>query len=588
MRRRKVIARLKTLVLATLACLLLAVLVPVLLMRRAPDEPFSGYAVMASPRDLHVVTTPIRLTDAPDLTMSRGALYADGNAAAGTPISRFVLDGPVFALNASGLRATSSSFEHNLASEQFVAPLVDQFLSMGFDALIIRRGTLYITSADGSWDTLSDIQAEVTGRRKGPITSRGSFTTQGQRLAFEATVFPTPDKRAPQRWPAKFSVKGSLLEASFEGHVNVAEDLQLAGQAEVTTPSLRRLARSFGVPIPSAAGLNTAAIKGQLTWSRRTLAIENAKAAIDGNEATGTVALNLASERPLVEGTLAFSALDLTPYVESARSQSFVFDRQTASWSAFDLSFPLIRHVDADLRISAPKIAVSGLGFGRGAASISVRSGKLLADIAELELHSGTASAQITADTNELLPHYAIRGRIEGFEAGPAATALFGAPVLTGRSTLVGDLSGVGQTPAEVLRGLSGKALLSMPEGGRLALDIKALRSIAKDQDVTGWGPLAKGQTGLEQVEARATIRDGVLFTESVLARSGSAGVGAAGRVDLAEGSLNLRLMLRPNVSADQPLKPADMSSAHALSVRGPWREPLMRRDDPDAAPPTK
>ena len=102
MRRKNVISRFATLVLATLACLLLAVLAPMLFVQRATDEPFSGYAVMASPRDMHVIAAPIRLSDAPDLTLNRGTLYADGNAAAGTPISRFVLDGPVFYLNASG------------------------------------------------------------------------------------------------------------------------------------------------------------------------------------------------------------------------------------------------------------------------------------------------------------------------------------------------------------------------------------------------------------------------------------------------------------------------------------------------------
>ena len=111
MRRKNVISRFATLVLATLACLLLAVLAPMLIAQRATDEPFSGYAVMASPRDMHVITAPIRLSDAPDLTLNRGTLYADGNAAAGTPISRFVLDAPVFNLNASGLRSRSAGVE---------------------------------------------------------------------------------------------------------------------------------------------------------------------------------------------------------------------------------------------------------------------------------------------------------------------------------------------------------------------------------------------------------------------------------------------------------------------------------------------
>ena len=118
MRRKNAISRFATLALATLACLLLAVLAPMLCSQRATDEPFSGYAVMASPRDMHVITAPIRLSDAPDLTLNRGTLYADGNAAAGTPISRFVLDGPVFYLNASGLRTGASSFEAAFASAE--------------------------------------------------------------------------------------------------------------------------------------------------------------------------------------------------------------------------------------------------------------------------------------------------------------------------------------------------------------------------------------------------------------------------------------------------------------------------------------
>src|SRR6476619_8624260 len=114
MRRKNAISRFATLALATLACLLLAVLAPMLWSQRASDEPFSGYTVMASPRDMHVITTPIRLSDAPDLTLNRGTLYADGNAASGTPISRFVLDGPVLQLNASGTRASPQDTQNGL------------------------------------------------------------------------------------------------------------------------------------------------------------------------------------------------------------------------------------------------------------------------------------------------------------------------------------------------------------------------------------------------------------------------------------------------------------------------------------------
>jgi len=279
---------------------------------------------------------------------------------------------------------------------------------------------------------------------------------------------------------------------------------------------------------------------------------------------------------------LAFSALDLTPYAEAARSQASLFDRQTASWSAFDLSFPIFRHIDADVRISAPKVTIKsfGLGLGRGAATLTARHGKLLADIAELEVHAGKVGAQITLDSNESVPRYTLRGKIEGFDAGSASAALLGSPVITGRSTLFFDLHGVGQTPSDLLRRLSGKATLAVADGGRVGLDMKALKSVPKSGVTPGWGPLAKAHTVIESLEARTVIHDGVLFTETLQARSGTAGVAASGRVDLANRTLDLRLQTKPGVPTDRPLKPADMIGAESATVRGSWQEPFVRADE--------
>jgi len=586
MRRKNVISRFATFVLATLICLILAVLVPMIFWPRAIDEPFAGYGVMASPRDVHVVTAPIRLSTAPDLTLSRGTLYADGNAAAGTPISRFVLDAPVFNLNASGLHPDGGDIENSLESAplEAVAPaLVEQLQGMGFDTLTVRQGTLLVTAADGTSETIGEVDAELTGRRKGEVAGHGSFTFRGQRLAFDGTLIQPGDKPFAARWPMKLTLKGDLLQASFDGRLAVAHDLQLGGQVELTSPSLRRTARWLGVPVPVADGLNAVTVKGQINWAGRSVAVEDAKVSIDGNEATGALVLNLAGERPLIDATLAFQALDLTPYADAARAQSFLFDRQTATWSLFDLSFPLVRHVDADLRISAPKVILKGYGLGRGAATIAVRSGKLLADIAELELFGGKLGAQITANADEIVPHYALRGRVENFEAGSAASLLFGSAALSGRALLTAEIEGAGQTPAEVVRRLSGKVTLAMPEGGRLAMDVKALRTAARANGPPGWAALAKGQTNLELLEARALIRNGVLMTELVQARSGAMGLTASGRVDLAARTLDLNLWMKSSVPTDRPLKLSDMAGAEGVTMRGPWSEPFVRDQEPAA-----
>jgi uncharacterized protein involved in outer membrane biogenesis len=557
------------LVLASLGCLLLAGLFPLLLAPRAPEEPFTGVSVMATPRDLYQIAVPVRLSSAPDLVLTRGVLYADGNVAIGTPISKMVLDGPVFTLNAAGLRAAASNGTKDTEATE-IAPLVEQLVAMGFETLTIRRGTVLVVAGDGTAETMGDFQAEITGRRKGPVVARGSFTLRGQRLSFDATLTPAGEKTAPSRWPLKFSLKSNLIEASFEGRVDVGEDLQLFGQAELTAPNVRRVARWFGIPLPVAEALKDGAVKGTFTWARRVLAFENGKVLLDGNEGAGGLRLSLAGDRPAIDGTLDFASLDLTPYLAAARLQPSLFDRQPPSRFAYDVTFPIVRQIDADLRISAARVAANGYALGRGAATLTVRSGRLLVDVSELQTNNGRVSAQITANLNERLPRYVVKGKAENFEVGGAAAELFGLSVLSGRSTISFDLSGAGQTLVEVFNRLSGKTVLTMAEGAKVALDLKALRALVKGQETFGWGAIAKGQTSLAQVEARALILDGVLVTDSVQARFGTSELAASGRVDLAERNLDLRLLLKETGSRP---------GADEVSVRGSWHEPMLRAE---------
>ena len=144
-------------------------------------------------------------------------------------------------------------------------------------------------------------------------------------------------------------------------------------------------------------------------------------------------------------------------------------------------------------------------------------------------------------DGNDLAPNYTLRGRVENFEAASASAAVFGAPVLSGRSTLVLDVASNGETPGEVMRRLSGKASLAMPEGGRLALDVKVLRGAAK-AEVRWVGAGSAKVRPASSRSKRARSRNGMLITETVQARSGAGSIAASGRVDLAERTLDLHV----------------------------------------------
>ena len=217
-----------------------------------------------------------------------------------------------------------------------------------------------------------------------------------------------------------------------------------AGRAVDAQPA-PRVARWFGVPVSERRGPQRRCASRARSIGRGTpLRVEDAKV-VDrrqrGGGRAGAQSRRRASadrrhagvQRARPDAICGGGALAIVP----------VRPADGATWSAFDLSFPIIRHVDADLRISAPKVALKGYGLGRGAATITVRSGKLLADIAELELLLRQGRARRSPPiANEIVPRYTLRGKVENFEAGPAGAALFGAAVLTGRSTLALDIDG--------------------------------------------------------------------------------------------------------------------------------------------------
>ena len=269
--------RLRKLALALMACLVFAIVAPLYFAERRIDDSFAiATTVSAAPRDLHVITVPVRLSDAPDLTLMRAVIYDYGPSAPssapspapsppGGSISQTILDGPVFTLNASGRRAALAVSRgeaegavaepppDSQAAPQAapLSPLLQQLAALGFDLITIRRGTLHITALDGSVETLTDIQAEIKRPRKGQVTSIGSFTVRGQRLAFEATLTPPADKKLPQRWQLQVSFKSRLLQGSFDGHADLSEDLQLSGQTELSTSELARrgaLVRAVAAP----------------------------------------------------------------------------------------------------------------------------------------------------------------------------------------------------------------------------------------------------------------------------------------------------------------------------------------------------
>ncbi len=479
--------------------------IPIFVSGRPQSIVLQNAAVHAASRDSYTITTPIQLSTTPALLLQKGTLSiapergraaVSGEAAAALLASgnaRILLEDATIVLDTESAGAAAPV----VSAEALAAPLLAAVSKLGFSALTIRRGVIAVKRGSSGAEVMSDVRVHVTAKRGVSLTAAGSFELQGRQMTLDATLGLVSDRKDVTRLPLKATVKGALMEATIaDGHLVVSDKLHLtAGQAEVKVAGLRPTAGWLGAPWPGERGLNAFQAKGKLDWQDRTISFSNAAFQMDGNEATGTLAFGWGKARPAVEGTLALKKCDLTKYIAPEKPGSFM-ERSVLGWLSTasepgSLALPLIRHLDADLRISADQVKAGALTLGRSAASISIRDAKLLADLAEVEIESdGSMRGQITIDMGGLVPRYIVRGKLETIDAAKATGLVFGHPVMAGRANIMFDLAGFGETIEQIASTLHGKTGIELPEGGSLGLDIAQLASTAsRSVEIKGWGP---------------------------------------------------------------------------------------------------
>ena len=530
---------------------------------------FQGALLHAGGRDAVMVTTPVRLSLAPSVVLEAGLVYDPDSvttrARDAAAIGRIAIDGPVVRV------ATMAAAASQEAVEEALPLILSQLSALAFEKLQVRRGTLLVVSQDGSREAITDFTAEVISNRKGSFTGKGNATYRGMAIALDAAWSSPADAKAPQRIPIKLTLKSSMLDAGIEGHLGVTDGLRLQGIAEVSAQKPRDVARWFGIAVPSGVEPKSGSLKGTLDWGSGTLTFSRATVSLDGNEGTGALSLNIAQTPPSIEGTLAFQSLNLTQYAVPALTLASMWPLGFSPGEE-ESSTSLLTRFNADLRVSAGKVSLlPHVQTGRAAAAIAVKDGKLMADVAELEVEGGSFGGQITADMSGLMARYAVSGKLENIDAGRSLSGLLHRNPLQGRANITLNLTGSGNDTGDLVKSLSGKVGFALSEGGRLGLDLRALLYAAQRSEVKGWAAAGKGQTALELLDARLQIENGVVMSEQLHAKSAGLSIAGSGRLHLDSKALDLALLLT-NATGDRA-----PTSGDTMLITGNWLEPTIR-----------
>lgn len=576
--------RFSSVALVLLATLLIGgIAAPIIVSVQSNRISVASSSLVAAPRDSIIITSPMPFGVSKLVTVERGSLYPAGptGRALDLPLSRAQLDSGAtrFVIENGSVRLSSG--DGDIVAEQS-SPLLDAISKLNFETIFLRKTALAVRLPDGHVETLTDVDGEVTQRRKSSLTLKGRGELRGQRVTIDATIGLVPDQRGVGGAPMKVAVKSAMLELAFDGRAVLTEPVHLSGAVEFKSPQLRALGRWFGMAWPAGTGLRNFTANGQMEWAGPALVVSRAVLGLDGNEATGTLNLNFAGARPFVGGTLALKSLDLGRYfplpaaIEAATPAAAPLPI-ASSLRATDLSVPLAQHVDADLRISADKVVIGRLPLGRSAAAVTIANGRLLADVGAFEFEGGRGSGQFSTDMTGSIPRVTVRGRLDDVDAQRFSMALFGHPVLTGKGTFTADVASQGRTGEDLLAVSHGKISIDMRSGGRLGVDLRALANASQRQAVDGWGAASKGAFAFDEFSGLFSVRAGTLLADNVKALAGDSELTLHGQVDVPAARLNASLL---------QMAPAAKGAASSngvpvlsLQIFGPWLKPSIRNE---------
>ena len=431
----------------------------------------------------------------------------------------------------------------------------------------VEDGTVvYESRAVGMVERLDSIDVSVGWPSvRQPIAVSGSAIWRGEHVALTGSAAAPFEFLNGDATPVVARLDSAPLAMVFTGHAVDAETPELSGSLEMSTPSLRGFAAWLGSPIGPGSTLGPARLSGVATVRASVLSVEKAQVALDGNSATGALQIAV-GDRPDIAGTLAFTHLDLTPYVGGLSSPA-----ATESWREVAFDTDWFGDLDADIRLSAGSVAAGSVGFGETAASVSLRNRRLELALARAEFLGGSLAGDLAVIDLEDAPGAAIETQLRaaGFDLGQATAALGLFSPLSGRASAMVDLTSRGEDLGRLASGLTGIAKLELGDGTFPLFGIAEIAVGGAGADPKRTGIAAA--TPVRGLSAGFSFASGVAILEMANVAALSFEASAKGWIGLRDGSLGLNGAVQPGSSGGTKV------AALPFTIGGTLSDPVAR-----------
>ncbi len=263
-------------------------------------------------------------------------------------------------------------------------------------------------------------------------------------------------------------------------------------------------------PVPDAP----VAIEGALVWN--------------GQKASLKLTLDTSGAKPVLGGQLGLDRLDLSSKPA----------KPVSGWSDEPIDLSALKLADADLALSLGSLTTGRFTLGQSQLAVTVKDGKLAADLKQVALYQGSGTGRVTLDAGGVL---ALDAKLSHVAAQPFLKGAIDFNRVSGTGDFDLSLTSRGLSERALIAGLGGKASFTLADGAVHGADLGGMfKNIAESFLDAASGKAA--QTNFSRLTGTLTAEKGIVRNRDLALKAPGLDVTGNGMIDLPPRRIDYRL----------------------------------------------
>ena len=323
---------------------------------------------------------------------------------------------------------------------------------------------------------------------------------------------------------------------------------QISGSLSSNEFVPRQLLTTLGVELPEMADPNTL-ILAQLGMGFDAgldhASLKDIKIRFDQSNLSGSASVR-SFEAPIIRYQFDLDEIDADRYLPPPSEEeetTVAGSGQAAEPEEIELPLELLRSLDIDGSFRLGKVKVMNLHSSEIHKTLRAEKGLFRIHPIGAQLYGGIYGGDLRFDVRQDTPKLSMDEQLNGVQAGPLLKDFMGEDYASGKANLAIKASAEGLDPMQVRRTLNGSGSFSFEDGQIKGLNIGHLLrqgyALYKKQDAPAE---ETRQTDFTALRGSFTIRDGLVNTSDLSARSPVFQIAGKGSVNLVSEQLDMRL----------------------------------------------